>query len=130
MKFLQFPLLTDENINPAVVQFLRQQQFDVCDVAESGLGGIGDADLLRLASAQGRVIVTHDSDFGTLAIFQGEPVVGIVYVRPGHMDPHFTISTLRTLFETSLEIQPPFLIVARRRGQSVSIRVRQLMAND
>ena len=126
MKLTQFPLLTDENIHPTVVQFLRLEQFDVLDVAEAGLFGTADADVLRMASAQGRVIVTHDSDFGTLAISQGEPVIGIVYVRPGHFDPQFTINTLRTLVETSLEIQPPFLIVARHRENTVSIRVRQL----
>jgi predicted nuclease of predicted toxin-antitoxin system len=38
------------------------------DVVEAGLQGSTDVDLLRLAAEQKRVVVTHDADFGTLAI--------------------------------------------------------------
>lgn len=65
-----FPLLTDENIDPDVVAGLRRLGFDVLDVVESGRAGVGDVELLRWAVSQGRVIVTHDADFGTLAILQ------------------------------------------------------------
>ena len=51
------------------------------------------------AFSEKRIIVTHDSDFGTLAVLGGEPVLGIIYLRPGHIDPTFTCDTLRALFE-------------------------------
>ena len=75
---------------------------------------------------EGRVIVTHDSDFGTLAIFQEEPVIGIVYLRPGHIDPQFTVSTLVTLSDADPDLEPPFVVVARQRTGQVSIRIRHL----
>ena len=85
MRLAQFKLLTDENVNRVVVTLLRQRGFDVLDVAEEGLLGASDVELLRRAVSEDRVVVTHDRDFGTLAILRGEPVVGIVYVRPGHI---------------------------------------------
>jgi predicted nuclease of predicted toxin-antitoxin system len=91
MKIRDFGLLTDENLDPAVVLWLRQAGFDVFDVCEQGLQGSSDLALLQLAVTQNRLIVTHDSDFGTLAILQGEPVVGLLYLRPGHIDPQFTV---------------------------------------
>ena len=39
MKFLEFKLLTDENIDVGVAQFLRDQGCDVLDVRESNLIG-------------------------------------------------------------------------------------------
>jgi hypothetical protein len=63
MKLREFPLLTDENLDSDVVASLRLTGFDVLDVVESGLQGSADVDLLRLAAAQGRVVVTHDADY-------------------------------------------------------------------
>src|SRR5208283_2477686 len=118
MKLREFPLLTDENLDPDVVASLRQLGFDVLDVVEGGLQGSTDVDLLRLAAAQGRVIVTHDADFGTLAIHQNEPLVGLVYLRPGHIDPQFTTETVRTILTTDPDVLPPFVLVAKRTGNN------------
>jgi predicted nuclease of predicted toxin-antitoxin system len=75
MKLHDFGLLTDENVEIDVVQWLRQTGFDVFDACEQGLQGWADRDILRLAVAGNRVIVTDDADYGMLAILQGEPVM-------------------------------------------------------
>lgn len=97
MKLTDYPRLTDENIDPAVVNYLRQAGFDVRDVVEDQWIGSTDRHLLTLAVSEGRVVVTHDSDFGTLAIGQQEPVIGILYLRPGHIDSQFTIDSIQVL---------------------------------
>lgn len=127
MKIREFGLLTDENLDPEVVQWLIDQGFDVLDVARSRLHGSPDVALLRRAAAEGRLIVTHDSDFGTLAILQGEPVIGILFLRPGHIDPQFTIGTLSSLLTLDPEVNPPFILVARRTGDQVTIRLRGII---
>lgn len=127
MKLREFGLLTDENLDPEVVQWLIDQGFDVLDVARSRLHGSPDVALLRRAAAEGRLIVTHDSDFGTLAILQGEPVIGILFLRPGHIDPQFTIGTLSSLLTLDPEVNPPFILVARRTGDQVTIRLRGII---
>jgi predicted nuclease of predicted toxin-antitoxin system len=128
VKLRQFPLLTDENVDAEVVAGLRRLGFDVLDVVESGRVGASDLDLLRWASSEGRVVVTHDADFGTLAILQNEPLVGMVFLRPGHINPQYTMATIEALLNARPEVTPPFVLVARRSGTHVTIRVRALGA--
>ncbi len=83
-------------------------------------------DLLRHAVAENRVVVTHDADFGTLAVHQGEPIVGLVYLRPGHIDAQFTIGTIEALLTADPDVTSPFLLIAKRSDRGVTIRVRHL----
>jgi predicted nuclease of predicted toxin-antitoxin system len=123
---LDFALLADENIQRDVVTFLRQQGHDVQSLVEQELFGQSDIDILRVAHQQGRAVLTHDADFGTLAIAQDEPFTGIIYLRPGHIRASFTIETIETLAAQPLDVQPPFVVVAERRDQTVRVRTRQL----
>jgi predicted nuclease of predicted toxin-antitoxin system len=123
---LDFPLLADENIHPDVVSYLRQQAYDIRSLVEEELFGENDRAVLQMAYVDGRVVLTHDSDFGTLAITQDEPFVGIIYLRPGHIRAEFTIQTLRTVAAQPLHVRPPFIVVAEQKAQSVQIRTRQL----
>ena len=63
-----FPLLADENIAPDVVAGLRARGCDVVSVAEEELVGRADAEVLRRAAEQGRIVVTHDLAFGRAGI--------------------------------------------------------------
>ncbi len=126
MKVHEFLILADENIHRGVVAYLRGRGCDVLDVRESALVGSEDSVLLQTAYAQNRVVVTHDADFGALAIAAMEPIVGVIFLRPGHMDPLFTIGALRALLERDLDLTPPFIVVVRRTGQAVLIRIRRL----
>ena len=126
MKLRDFGLMTDENLDPEVVQWLIVSGFDVLDVCRDGLRGSTDIQLMLRAATERRVIVTHDSDFGTLAILQRAPVVGILFLRPGHIDPHFTIGTLTSLLTADPDVVTPFILVARRTGDQVVIRIRSL----
>lgn len=126
MNLFDFPFLADENIHPDVIQFLREQEYDVLSVYESELGGETDTAVLRAAHQSGRIVVSHDSDFGALTFAQNVPFTGIVFLRPGHISPEFTIQTLKTLAKRQIDVQPPFIIVAARKKDTVHIRVRQL----
>lgn len=123
---LNFPIPADENIHPDVVGFLRECGADVCSVTEEGLAGQNDLTVLRRAYREKRVILTHDGDFGTLAILQGEPFTGIVYLRPGHIRGEFVIRIITTLISQNIEVQPPFIIVAAFSRGNLQTRVRQL----
>jgi len=121
-----FRLLTDENIDPAVTAHLRQAGFDVIDAGQAELRGGADQQLLEFALREQRVIVTHDSDFGTLAVHQNQSLVGIIYLRPGHIDPAFTIATLDAIRRADPDLKPPFILVARRDANRVTMRIRRL----
>ena len=125
MKALDFPLLADENVNPEVIEFLRKAGLSVNSVAEQGNYGLSDTEVLLQATEAGRVVLTHDSDFGGLALM-GANFVGIIYLRPGHIRANFTIQTLEAIRDNAPEVTPPFILVAERTGDTVKIRVRQL----
>lgn len=125
MKALDFPLLADENILPDVIAFLRKTGLDVASVSEQGLFGLPDVQVLQQATEAGRVVLTHDSDFGGMAVF-GAKFIGIVYLRPGHIQSEFTVKTLEAIRDNAPEVTPPFILVAERTGDMVKIRVRQL----
>ncbi len=126
MKFRDFGILSDENLDPEVVQWLVDSGFDVLDVCRARLLGTRDVDLLHRAVTENRVIVTDHADFGTLAILQGEPLIGVVYLRPGHSEPTFTIESLKTLLDADPDVTPPFIVVVRRTNTQVMIRIRNL----
>jgi len=119
-----FGVLTNENIHPAVVMFLRAAGFDALTAAEAGLLGSEDVAVLRRAAAENRFALTHDADFGRLASAAGEPFVGIVYLRPGHIQPEFSIGALEGLLARNVAVSAPFIVVVRRARDRLSIRVR------
>ena len=79
MTLAEFAFLSDENIHPEAVGFLRRLGLDVASVRELGLAGASDS-----------------------------------------------IQTLRALLASQLELNPPFLLVAVRKNQTVRIRARPL----
>lgn len=68
----------DEHVATAVASGLRRRGIDVTTTAEADLLGADDPDHLALALREGRVVVTHDSDFLSLARAQPEHA-GICY---------------------------------------------------
>lgn len=125
MKLSAFGVLTNENVHPAVAAFLRGSGLDVVTASEAQLLGAEDAAVLRRATTENRLVLTHDADFGRLTIAGGEPFTGIVYVRPGHIGPEFTIESLQGLFAAELDVTPPFIVVVRRAGRRVVVRLRR-----
>jgi len=125
VKALDFPLLADENVHPDVIEFLREAGLDVESVSEQGKFGLPDTKVLQQASEADRVVLTHDSDFGGLALL-GAKFVGIIYLRPGHIRADFTMKTLEAIRNNAPEVTPPFILVAEQTGDIVKIRVRQL----
>ncbi len=123
----RFRLLADENIHPEVVAFLRDAALDVVTVTDDkALKSASDEAILQRAFEESRVVLTHDADFGTIAVAGFRPVVGIVFLRPGHIDPKGTIETLRFILADDLELHPPFVLVAVRQAENVRVRVRRL----
>ena len=73
----------DEHIDSAVAAGLRLRGVDVTTTIEQGLYGTSDSQQLEFVRAQGRALVTCDSDFIALAN-SGVPHVGIVFWAARH----------------------------------------------
>ena len=91
-------LLVDANLSPRVAELLNEAGHDVRHVLEIGLGSASDAAILASADADGRVVVSSDSDFGALLARQVRASPSFVLIR--HMN------------QLTPEAQAPLLIAA------------------
>ena len=89
-----------------------------------GLTGSSDAVVLETARTAGRTVLTQDADFGTLVVHRGEPFLGILYLRPGDLRPETAADMLAALGRGEVTVEPPFLVVLQRRGDTTRIRIR------
>jgi predicted nuclease of predicted toxin-antitoxin system len=72
-----------------------------------------DSQILARAYAMGRFVLTHDADFGTLAMHRGERLTGIMYLRPGGRPPAQVMADLQALLEAEIDWRPPVIAVYR-----------------
>ena len=107
------PLVADMDIAAPVVHFLRAQGVDVLSAREEGWGDLTDSQILARAHAMTRFVLTHDSDFGTLAVHRGEAITGIVYLRPGGRPPAEVMADVQALMAAEVDWTPPVIAVYR-----------------
>ena len=105
------PLVADIDIAVSVIQFLRAQGVDVVAGREEGWNRYEDRDILREAYAMNRFVLTHDSDFGTLAVHEGQTITGIIHLRPGNRSSSEVIADLQVLLNTGIDWTPPLIVV-------------------
>jgi hypothetical protein len=67
-------------------------------------------------------VLTHDADFGTLAVHRGEPLTGIVYLRPGGRPLAQVIADVQALMDAEIDWTPS-VIAEYRAGR---LRLRRL----
>ena len=115
-------ILADENISPRLVIFLRENGIDVLNTKEQGWYGREDEELLNIAFSEGRFILTHDSDFGTLAVHEYKRYHGIIYMRLKNIHPENVIKVMQRLLKVEVDFRPGSLIVV----EEARIRFRQL----
>lgn len=70
----------DEHVASAVASGLQRRGFEVTTTAQVDLMGASDEEQLSFAMSEGRVLVTHDSDFVELH-HQGMHHAGIAFCR-------------------------------------------------
>ena len=115
------PLVADMDIGIPVIQFLRENGIDIVSSVEEHWGHLSDEQILACAHKMNRFILTHDSDFGTLAVFYGNPITGIIYLRPRGRQPSEVIADLRAIMAASIDWTPPMIVVYR----SGRLRIRR-----
>ena len=116
------PLVADMDIAAPVVHFLRAQGVDILSAREEAWGDLTDSQILARAHAMTRFVLTHDSDFGTLAVHRGEAITGIVYLRPGGRPPAEVMADVQALMAAEIDWTPPIIAVYR----AGRLRIRKL----
>jgi predicted nuclease of predicted toxin-antitoxin system len=72
--------LADENVSRQVVERLRADGHEVISVAQSNRGA-SDKQIVEIANADGRVLITEDRDFGELAVRQRLGIAGVMLLE-------------------------------------------------
>ena len=93
-------ILADENIDPASVAGLRAADHDV-HWAREIYRGTPDANLLEIATADVRLFITYDTDYGELVRLHGAPApYGVLLFRihsdvPNEVKAQFVIGSVK-----------------------------------
>lgn len=86
--------IADENIAPKVVKSLRDNGFDVLSIGDDKFYSMDDEEILKLAEKQGRIIITHDKDFGNLIHQFHQKHRGVILLRLRDQSPQNIIRNL------------------------------------
>lgn len=72
----------------STVDFLRRQGYDAVHLREQGLQRMDDCDIVSKARTEGRVILTHDLDFGRIIALSQSHLPSLITFRLSNMQPH------------------------------------------
>lgn len=99
--------LADMGLAQSTVAFLGAQGHDAVHLRDHGLQRLEDIEIVQKARAEGRVILTHDLDFGRIVALGGGRVPSMITFRLGDMRPsqvnHYLVRVLER-FTEQLEI--------------------------
>lgn len=102
--------LIDESVEFRIVLSLRERGFDVKAITEAS-PSISDVAVLRLSYNQRRILVTNDTDFGTLIFKEGKKAHGVILIRMPRSDTETKSARLNKVLKTKAERLAGFFTV-------------------
>ncbi|MBL8220167.1 MAG: DUF5615 family PIN-like protein [Bryobacterales bacterium] len=106
--------LVDECTGPGVAKWLREQGHDVRSIYE-GSRGMVDDEVLRIADAEKRILITNDKDFGEKTVREKYPHCGIVLLRLEDERTSRKIDVIRKLLEWHAgQLSDHFVVVTEK----------------
>lgn len=114
-------LLANENVPLESVRSLRNVGHDVVSVSERS-PGISDEDVIQIARAEERVVVTFDRDYGRLIFHRGlPPPAGVLYLRFFPRNPRDVAVCVSRLIEDGIDLEGHFTTADRERIRQTTL---------
>ena len=86
--------LVDNAVSPALARGLAAQGFDAIHVRDLGMAAAPDDEIFDLAAQQDRIIISADTDFGTLLAFRISAKPSFILFRQTDKRPTTQLRTL------------------------------------
>jgi predicted nuclease of predicted toxin-antitoxin system len=119
--------LIDNALSEIVAQALREAGYDATHVREHGRHAAADEDIFDWAAEEDRVIVSADTDFGTLLALRNEPKPSVILFRRNWHRPSDQVCVLlANLAQLTEPLEDESIIIFDRER----IRVRTLPMNQ
>jgi predicted nuclease of predicted toxin-antitoxin system len=113
--------LADENVPRVVIERLRAEGHDIISVAEMQ-PSISDDEVLNVAEADGRILITGDRDFGEMVVRQRLKLRGVLLLELDRLPNAMRADTVAQLVSAHAERLAGNLVVV----EPGRVRVRPL----
>lgn len=120
-------LLLDQGLPRSAASLLTEAGIDTLHVGEIGYSTAADADILRYARAQNRVVVTLDADFHSLLAHSGAETPSVIRIRIEGLRAEPLSNLLRTVCNQAREDLESGAVVTVQPGR---MRVRRLPLSE
>ena len=111
----------DESVEKPIVDWLRDQKYDVIYVAESS-PAITDEEVIKIANNESRILITNDKDFGELNFRQGRISQGILLIRAVNEESSNKLRIVKEVLEKAKnKLEGNFMVI-----NEVGIRIRKI----
>jgi predicted nuclease of predicted toxin-antitoxin system len=121
LRSLRHRFLLDESTNYQIAPHLRTNAHDVTAVGQDYPASLKDTEILAIAVAEQRIVITNDRDFGELVVREGRPHAGVILLRLGSVTTDELIARLDEVLAQYEEFAGRLVVVSRSR-----IRVRRV----
>jgi predicted nuclease of predicted toxin-antitoxin system len=116
--------LIDNAVSPIVAERLRQAGHDAVHVREYGMQAQADEEITDRARHERRILISADTDFGTLLVLAGDSLPSLILFRHGaSRKPERQVAVLLANLESIKEpLQSGCIVVF----EEARMRIRQL----